>query len=119
MRTDRVLTVFLGGGGLCLLRWGTTFWRGVGLLRGICFLGGGGGGDLPYHGIVGGRPPREQTDTCENITFPNTPYAVGKSDWVILLQRLLNISRNELESDIDVGRIVKNYTLQAFVVVCA
>ena len=28
-------------------------------------------GGLPAHGIVGRQTPREQTDTCENITFRN------------------------------------------------
>ena len=44
-------------------------------MRTVCHLGGGGGDPLggAFGGVCG------QTDARENITFPHTPYAVGKN----------------------------------------
>ena len=56
MRTDRRLTVSGRGGGI------------------VCLAGGGGGGGN------GQTPPTERmTHARENITFPNTTYAVGNN----------------------------------------
>ena len=86
MRTDRLLTVCLLIGGMHTLEGvhalegGCIHWREVHPLDGVHPLEG-----VHPEGASRGvaswkHPPpvNRMTHTCENITFPHTPYAVGK-----------------------------------------
>ena len=67
MHTVRCSSHLAGGG--CLPKWGCLPGRG----GGVCLVGEGGicpGGCLPDTGWWCTPPPCGQTDTCENITFP-------------------------------------------------